>query len=366
MDMKKTVLYDTHEELGGKIIDFFGFQLPVHYTTIMDEHLAVRRSVGLFDVSHMGNFIITGKDAQQFLNHVLTNNMMRLKPGELKYAHILNEEGKIIDDMITAGLDPEKYFLVPNASMIDRDYEWFTTHLGDFDVKVDNVSDKYSILALQGQKGRKVLGKLTDHDLKSLEFFQCSFMKISGIDEEILVWRSGYTGEDGFELMVPNPIAKQAWDAVMSEGQEFDIKPIGLGARDTLRLEKGFLLSGQDFHEDRTSLETNWNGEWAINWDTDFIGKEPLQAQKEKGGYDLFCGIKLNDKRSGIPRPGYRILQEGAVVGTVTSGTAVPTLDGEKIGFALGFVKPELAVAGTKLDIEIRDKPANGTVAKLP
>ncbi|UCH88168.1 MAG: glycine cleavage system aminomethyltransferase GcvT [Thermoplasmata archaeon] len=364
--MKKTALHDTHVELGGKIIEFFGFQLPVHYTTIMDEHLAVRRSVGLFDVSHMGNFIITGPNAQEFLNHVLTNNMMKLKPGELKYAHILNDDGKIIDDMITAGLEPEKYFSVPNASMIDRDYEWFTTHTGDRDVKVENVSDEYSILALQGQNARKVLRKLTDYDLKSLEFFQCAYMKLKDIEEEILIWRSGYTGEDGFELMVPNPLAHQAWDSLIAEGQEFDIKPIGLGARDTLRLEKGFLLSGQDFHEDRTSLETNWNGEWAINWDTDFIGKEPMQAQKDKGGYDLFCGIQLDDFKSGVPRPGHKILQGGEQVGDITSGTAIPTLDGKKIGFALGYVKPELAKAGTKLDIEIRNKPVPGTVAKLP
>jgi aminomethyltransferase len=365
--MKRTALYDMHVELNGKIIDFFGFQLPVHYeTTILEEHLAVRRSVGLFDVSHMGNFSITGPDAQKFLNHVLTNNMMKLKDGELKYAHILNEDGKIIDDMITAGLAPEKYFSVPNASMIDRDYEWFTSHTGDFDVKVENVSDDYSILALQGQKAKKVLKKLTDHDFKSMEFFQCAYIKFTGISEDILTWRSGYTGEDGFELMVPGPLSKSVWDTVIDAGSEFDIKPIGLGARDTLRLEKGFLLSGQDFQEDRTSLETNWNGEWAINLETDFIGKEHLVAQKEKGGYDLFCGIKLDDIRGGVPRTGHKVLKDGKQVGTVTSGSVIPTLEGEKYPFALGFVKPELTKAGTELEIEIRNKAVKGTVAKLP
>lgn len=364
--MKKTALYDKHKELGGKIIDFFGFQLPVHYTSIMDEHLAVRRSVGLFDVSHMGNFSITGNDAQEFLDHVLTNNMMHLKSGELKYAHILNEDGKIIDDMITAGLDTGKYYSVPNASMIQRDYDWFNSHTGERDVKIENISDQNSILALQGQKAKKVLGKLTDHDLKSLNFFQCAFMKLKNIEDEILIWRSGYTGEDGFELMAPNEHAPEVWDAVMEAGTEFDIKPIGLGARDTLRLEKGFLLSGQDFHEDRTSLETSWNGEWAVNWDSDFIGKDAMLAQKEAGGYDLFCGLKVEEERSGIPRPGYRILKDGEEVGTVTSGTAVPTLDGKKYGFALGYVKPELAVAGVELEIEIRNKGIKSTVAKLP
>lgn len=366
INMKQTALYDKHIELEGNIIDFFGFSLPLQYTSILDEHLAVRRSVGLFDVSHMGNFSITGPDAQKFLNHVLTNNMMKLKDGDLKYAHILNDEGKIIDDMITAGLEAERYFSVPNASMIQRDYDWFTQHLGDFDAKVENVSDDFSILALQGQKARKVLGKLTEFNLKELNFFQCANLKIKDIQEEILTWRSGYTGEDGFELMVQNPLAHDAWNSLMDAGQEYDITPIGLGARDTLRLEKGFLLSGQDFHEDRTSLETNWNGEWAVNWDTDFIGKEPMQAQKEKGGYDLFCGLKVEDKRGGVPRPGHKILQNGEPVGTVTSGTVIPTLEGDKFGFALGFVKSDLSKAGTELDIEIRDKPVKCTVAKLP
>ena len=364
--MKKMALYDKHVELGGRIIDFFGFALPVQYSGILDEHLAVRRSVGIFDVSHMGNFILTGSGAQEFLDHVLTNNMMKLKPGELKYAHILNEDGKIIDDMITAGIEPEKYVSVPNASMIDRDYEWFTSNSGEYDVNIENVSDDFAILALQGQKARKVLKKITDYDLKSLNFFQCAYMKLNNIDDKVLIWRSGYTGEDGFELMVPNGDAKVAWDSVMESGEEFDIKPIALGARDTLRLEKGFLLSGQDFHEDRTSLETNWNGEWALNWDSDFIGKEPIMKQKETGGYDLFCGIKLDEIKGGIPRPGQKVMKDGAEVGTVTSGSAIPTLDGEKYGMALGFVKPELTEAGTKLEIEIRGKLFPGSVAKLP
>jgi aminomethyltransferase len=364
--MKQTALYDKHVELGGKIIEFFGFELPVHYTSILDEHLAVRRSVGLFDVSHMGNFIITGPDAQDFLNHVLTNNMMKLKPGELKYAHILNEEGKIIDDMITAGLEAEKYFSVPNASMIDRDYEWFSSHTGDRDVKIENVSDDYSILALQGQKARKVLKKLTDYDLKSLNFFQCTNLKLEGIDDEILTWRSGYTGEDGFELMVPNQLAHNVWNTLIKAGEEFNIQPIGLGARATLRLEKGFVLSGQDFHEDRTSLETNWNGEWALNWDTEFIGKKHVLAQKELGGYDLFCGITLDELKGGVPRPGHKILHNSEQVGTVTSGSVIPKLEGEKVAMALGFVRPELTKAGTELDIEIRNKPVKGHVAKLP
>jgi aminomethyltransferase len=292
--------------------------------------------------------------------------MMKLKPGELKYAHILNEEGKIIDDMITAGIEPEKYVSVPNASMISRDYDWFTSHIGDLDVNIENVSDDYCILALQGEKAKKVLGKLTDYDLKSLNFFENTYLKLQDIDDEILTWRSGYTGEDGFELMAPNALTLDIWNALMSVGEEFDIKPIGLGARDTLRLEKGFLLSGQDFHEDRTSLETNWNGEWALNWDTEFIGKKALLEQKEKGGYELFFGIKLNDLKGGVPRPGQKILQDGNEVGTLTSGTVVPTLEGEKFGFALGYTKPELIEAGTELEIEIRGKGVKGKVAKLP
>ena len=359
--MKYTALHDIHLSLNGKMIEFFGWHMPVLFSGIIDEHIAVRNSLGLFDVSHMGNYFINGPDAAKFLSHVLSNNYLTSKIGELKYTHILNPEGKIIDDMIAARLAEDKFACVPNASMIDRDLEWFQQHTGEFDVKIDNVSDNYSILALQGPNAQKCLQKLTDDDLSDLNFFQCKYLKISDIPDEVMVWHSGYTGEDGFELMPENNYAPKIWEALMNAGQEFDIKPIGLGARDTLRLEKGFLLSGQDFHEDRTSLETNWSAEWAVDWDHDFIGKDALEAQKTKGGYELFIGIELIDK--GIPRTGYDILKDNDKIGTVTSGTMIP---GKKIGFGLGYVAPEYSKPGTELAIDIRGRAAKGKVASLP
>jgi aminomethyltransferase len=359
--MKLTALHDVHLSLNGKMIEFFGWHIPVQYSGIIDEHLAVRNSLGLFDVSHMGNYFISGPDAAKFLSHVLTNNYISSNLGELKYTHILNPEGKVIDDMIAARLDEDRFACVPNASMIDRDLEWFQQHTGDFDVNIENVSDDYSILALQGPNAQKCLQKITNEDLTDFEFFQCRYLNLKDIPDEVMVWHSGYTGEDGFELMPLNQHAVQIWNALIEAGKEFDIKPIGLGARDTLRLEKGFLLSGQDFHEDRTSLETNWSAEWAVSWDHDFIGKDALEAQKTKGGYELFVGIELTDK--GVPRTGFDILKDDIKIGTVTSGTMIP---GKKVGFALGYVSPEHSEPGTELTVDIRGRAANGKVASLP
>jgi aminomethyltransferase len=359
--MKYTALHDNHLKLNGKMIEFFGWHMPVQFSGIIDEHLAVRNSLGLFDVSHMGNYFIDGPDAANFLSYVLTNNYITSKIGELKYTHVLNPEGKIIDDMIAARLNEERFACVPNASMIDRDLEWFQNHSGDFDVKIENVSDEYSILALQGPNAQKCLQKITEENLDDFNFFQCKYLQFSGIPDKVMVWHSGYTGEDGFELMPVNQYAPAIWDALMAAGQEFDIKPIGLGARDTLRLEKGFLLSGQDFHEDRTSLETNWSAEWAVDWDHDFVGKGSLEAQKVEGGYELFIGIELIEK--GIPRTGFDILIDNNKIGKVTSGTMIP---GKKVGFALGYVEPEYSKPGTELMIDIRGRMAKGKVADLP
>ena len=359
--MKYTALHDVHLSFNAKMIEFFGFHMPIQFTSIIEEHLAVRNSAGLFDVSHMGNFNVHGPDSAEFLSHVLTNNYQTSRIGELKYTHILNPEGKIIDDMIAAKLEDDRFACVPNASMIQRDLKWLQQHVGDYDVKIDNVSDDYSILALPGPHAPKILQTLTPADLSTINFFECQEIAFADISENVIVWHSGYTGEDGFELMPENKFAAPIWQALMEAGQEFEIKPIGLGARDTLRLEKGFLLSGQDFHEDRTPLETNWSCDWAVSWDHEFIGKAPMEAQKKAGDYELFIGIELIDK--GIPRPGYNIMKDNTKIGTVTSGTMIPGL---KKGFALGYVPQEYAKPGTELTIEIRGRAAKGKVADLP
>ncbi len=358
----KTPFYDKHVELGGKVIDFHGWYLSMQFTGIPDEHRAVRESVGIFDVSHMGNVIIKGPNAKEFLNSVLTNSIYKIDVNQLKYCHILRPDGSIIDDTICARVGEEEFYLVPNATMIGPVFEWYKDHAPE-GVELENVSDKTGIIALQGPKAKKVLKKITDDDTSDWDFFQCRWLKLNGMDEPTLVWHSGYTGEDGFELMLPESYAASIWDALWEAGQEYNIKAIGLGARDTLRMEKGFLLSGQDFggpdSGPRTTLETGGSGGFALKMDHDFIGKKALEKQQEEGLTDMFVGITTIER--GIPREGYPILKDGKKVGVITSGTMVPTT---KKGWGLGYVPIELSEIGTELEIEIRGKPVKAVVAK--
>lgn len=353
------------------MVDFFDWHMPIMYTSIIEEHLTVRNSVGLFDVSHMGNFNIFGNDALPFLQRIFTTDMALAKKGALRYTHILNEQGKIIDDMICAKLEDDKFFCIPNASMIETDYKWFTrhtSHADEFpDINIENVSDDYAIIALQGPNAASTLQKITSYDLSSMNLFEWADILLESVSDgkKFTVWHSGYTGEDGFELMVKREYAVKVWNELFDAGREYGIKPIGLGARDTLRLEKGFLLSGVDFHEDRTSLETNWNFEWAVDLEGhDFIGKDKLLAQKVQGDYELFVGIELTAR--GIPRPGYPIVKAGEPIGCVTSGTMIPKTDGTKVGIALGYVPQKYSEPGTEVEIEIRGRAVEGRIAKLP
>lgn len=347
MALKKTALADVHEEMGGSMVDFFGFYLPTHYTSITDEHVTVREGVGVFDVSHMGNFRIFGDSATETVDHILTQDIKGMRMKQLKYTHFLNEKGQIVDDMIIARLSENHYFAVPNASKIDLDWEHFNKYRKEGTV-MENLSDYYSILAVQGPKAEAVMRKVTTHPC-DMKFFNCDYMYFKDLDKTFLVWRSGYTGEDGFELMIPNEDAKAVWESLFKHGKEFGIKPIGLGARDTLRLEKALLLSGQDFDFDRTSLETNVA--WVVKWDHDFVGKEVLVKQKEEGIPSKFVAFHL--KGRGIPRTGMDILKDGKKVGVVTSGTMIP---GKKIGMGLGYVPLEMKEYGSTFDVQIRNK----------
>jgi len=352
----KTPFYDKHAKLGGHVVDFHGWFLSMMFSGIPDEHMAVRENVGMFDVSHMGNFTIKGKGATDFLNETLTNRFDNAKMFQCRYCHILQDDGKIIDDNIVSKIGDEDYFCVPNATMIKTDFNWYTKHAPKT-VKIENLSDKYGILALQGPKAKLVMQKVTDFDVSSVKFFFCGMMRIKGLEHDTLVWRTGYTGEDGFEIMVPQKDASHIWDAIYEAGKEFGIKPIGLGARDTLRLEKGLLLSGQDFNYDRTTVETYQSGQFALNMNHEFRGKKVLEQQLAKDDYWRIIGIDIG--RGGIPRTGYEVVHSGKVISKVTSGTFVPTT---KKGIAMAYLPPELAKSGVELSIRIRGKDIPGKV----
>jgi aminomethyltransferase len=355
--LKHTPFYEKHVKHGGQLVEFHGWHLSMQFSGIPDEHNTVRQSVGMFDVSHMGNLRFGGEGAQDFLNQTLTNRYDNIRDFQCKYAHILREDGTIIDDNIVAKIGEEEFFCVPNATMIDTDLKWYEDHAPE-GVKFENLSH-WGILAVQGPKAEATVQKITDYDLASLRFFRCGFIKLAGNEHENLVWRTGYTGEDGFELMLPPEDCSKIWDAVFEAGQEFGIKPIGLGARDTLRLEKGFLLSGQDFDgEDsgpRTSVETYESGKFALNMNHEFRGKEVLEKQMEEDSYQRLIG--LNTGRKGIPREGCEVLHDGKVISKVTSGSYIPAT---KEGIAMAYLPKELAVPGTEMAIKVRtrDVPA--------
>lgn len=357
--MKQTPFYDKHIKLGGSVVDFHGWALSMQFSGIPDEHNAVRESVGMFDVSHMGNLRITGEGAQDFFNETLTNRYDNIKDLQCKYAHILREDGTIIDDNIVAKIGEEKFFCVPNATMIDTDLKWYQDH-APAGVEFENLSH-WGILALQGPKAEATLQKITDHDLKEQKFFNCRFLKLAGLDHENLVWRTGYTGEDGFELMLPPEDCSQVWDAIYEAGQEFGIKPIGLGARDTLRLEKGFLLSGQDFagpdSGPRTSVETWESGKFALNMKHEFRGKEVLLKQREEGNFERLCGITTG--RKGIAREGTEVFHDDQKVSVVTSGSFIPAT---KTGISMCYLPKELSEPGTKLSVKIRSRDIEAEV----
>ncbi len=359
--MKHTAFFDNHRDLGGRIVEFAGWEMPVQYTSIRNEHFAVRKNAGIFDVSHMGDFTIKGEGASDFIKGLLPYDYTKLKPGQEFYSHILNEKGIILDDTIVMRIAEDEYLMVPNAATTQKIYDHISPLVPD-DVVLEDTSVEDQCIALQGPKAPEILAKLTDYDLSTIQFFNFDSVDIrkpGGGSQEILVSASGYTGEAGYELYVDREFGPVFWDMLMEAGKDFGIEPCGLGARDTLRLEKGFLLSGTDFNDNRTTLETNC--EWVINWDHDFIGKDALLAQKERGGFEKFTGFVLQER--GIPRHGMDIQIDGKTIGNVTSGSISPML--EK-GIGLGYVHPDFEAEGTEVDILIRGKPHKALVKKPP
>ena len=356
--MKSIALSDKHIALGAKMIEFAGYNMPVSYSGLNDEHATVRNAVGVFDVSHMGEFILKGEHALDLIQRVTSNDAAVLTDGKAQYSCLPNGKGGIVDDLLVYRIDEKTYMLVLNASNIDKDWNWISSH-NSKGVDMKNISDKTSLLAVQGPKAVDTLQKLTSVKLADIPYYSFTKGTICGFDN-VVISNTGYTGAGGFELYFENPHANKIWDAVFEAGKEFGIKPIGLGARDTLRLEMGFCLYGNDIDDTTSPLEAGLG--WITKFTKDFTDKNYLLAQKEKGLTRKLVGFEMIDR--GIPRHGYPIVDAaGNNIGVVTSGTQSPTLN-KAIG--MGYVKTELAKADTEIYIQIRDKNIKAVVTKIP
>jgi len=352
-------LHDLHEKLGATFTEFAGFTMPVQFSSIKDEHLCVRNGVGIFDVSHMSNVWISGKDAAALLSKTTIEDASRFGSGKSQYTALTREDGTVIDDTIFMHLD-DKYMIIPNAGMAGPVTDWLKKQVEafGFDAQVENVSRDYAIIAVQGPLSQKILQKVTDVDLSKIGFFACTHATIAG--KKCILSHTGYTGELGFELQVnPAENAKVIFEELMKVGKEVNIKPIGLGARDTLRLEKCFLLAGNEFEGGRTPLEANLS--WAMHWDHDFIGKEALLKQKENGDYQRLTCLQCTGR--GIPRHGMKVEHSGKEIGVVSSGSMSPCL---KTGIAMAYLDPGVVSLGDTVDIMIRGKSSEAEVVKPP
>lgn len=356
--MKNTALTDHHISLGAKMVPFAGFNMPVQYSGINDEHETVRTGVGVFDVSHMGEFILKGEKAIDLIQKVSSNDVSKLYNGKVQYAYLPNENGGIVDDFLTYKIDDETYLLVVNASNIEKDWNWISKY-NSYGVEMKDISDETSLFAVQGPKAAEALQGLTDIELASMEYY--SFVKgsFAGVDN-VIVSATGYTGAGGFEIYVANKDAQKVWDAIFAAGASFGIKPIGLGARDTLRLEMGFCLYGNDIDDTTSPLAAGLG--WVTKFTKDFVNSENLKAEKEKGTAQKLVGFEMIDR--GIPRHGYEIVDaDGQVIGRVTSGTQSPSL---KKSIGLGYINTEFAKAGTEIYISIRNQKIKAEVKKAP
>lgn len=356
--MKNTALTDVHISLGAKMVPFAGFNMPVQYAGINSEHEAVRSSVGVFDVSHMGEFILKGERALDLIQRVSANDASKLFDGKIQYTYLPNETGGIVDDILVYRIDEKTYLLVVNASNIEKDWEWISKFNTE-GVEMIDISDKTSLLAVQGPKSIDVLQKLTDIDLSALDYYSFKKGVFAGI-KNVLISATGYTGAGGFEIYFENTNAKLIWDAIFEAGKEYGITPVGLGARDTLRLEMGFCLYGNDIDETTSPLEAGLG--WVTKFTKDFTNSENLKKEKEAGIVNKLIGFELLER--GIARHDYEIQDSsGTNIGRVTSGTQSPTLQ-KPIG--LGYVKKEFSKEGTEIFVNIRNKAVKAVVVKPP
>ena len=356
--MKKIALAEIHEKLGAKMVPYAGFLMPLQYSGLTDEHLAVRNNVGVFDVSHMGEFLVKGEHALELLQKITTNDVSKLSEGKIQYSCLTNEKGGIIDDLLVYKIDNITYLLVVNASNIEKDWQWIESQ-NDVGAILENISDKTGLLAVQGPKAVEILDSLTEMNLAEMKYYTFQKGKFAGVDN-VLVSATGYTGSGGFEIYFDNEHAEKIWNAVMKAGENIGIMPAGLAARDTLRLEKGFCLYGNDIDETTNPIEAGLG--WVTKLSKEFVGSDAIQKIKEGGTSRKLVGFKMIDR--GIPRQEYPIMNgEGKEIGVVTSGTSSPSL---KIGIGLGYVNPENAKEGNHIFIGVRNKQLKAEVVKLP
>ena len=355
--MKKTVLFDRHEKLNAKIVDFAGFLMPVSYSSVNEEHLHVRNNVGVFDVSHMGEIEISGSNSTNLVQYLCSNDISKLKIGKAQYNCLTNDKGGIIDDLIVYRVESEKYLLIVNASNILKDWEWINKQNIKFNSLIVNLSDKLSLLAVQGPKAQALCQKFTSEDLSLLPNYSFIISSFAGI-ENIIISKTGYTGSGGFELYIPNKNAIDIWDALFS-CKGFDLKPIGLAARDTLRIEMGYCLYGNDIDEGTSPEEANLR--WITKVDTSFIGHEIIDKQIKKGSKRKLIGFKLIEKS--IPRSGYEVFDiNSKLIGKVTSGTFSPVL---KKGIGLAYLD-SVNIKDDLIYIKIRNNLSKAEIVKTP
>jgi aminomethyltransferase len=359
--LKSTPLNKAHRDLGARMVDFGGWDMPVQYSGVIEEHLAVRNAAGLFDVSHMGEIEVRGQGALAYIQQLTINDASRLVDGQVQYSAVCYENGGVVDDVTLYRFSEEHYMFCVNASNIDKDYSWMQEILrkGQFaDVELANISDSVGQIALQGPKADVILARLTDFDLASIPYYHFAEDQINGTN--CIISRTGYTGEDGFELYCAADKTESLWNALLDAGTADGLVPVGLGARDTLRLEKKYALYGHEISSEITPLEAGLG--WITKLDKpSFVGREALLAMKEKGVPRRLVGIKMTDP--GIPREGYSLFAGDEEIGVVTSGTMSPSL---KVGIALGLVSADHAAIGTELSVGIRNRQAKAEVVKTP
>ncbi|MBS3913096.1 MAG: glycine cleavage system aminomethyltransferase GcvT [Bacteroidetes bacterium] len=357
--LKNTALTELHISLGAKMVPFAGYNMPVLYNNLIQEHLAVRNSVGVFDVSHMGEFLVEGPGAYALIEFVTSNDVSSLTDGRVQYSCLPNESGGIVDDLLVYRYNDHKYMLVVNASNIEKDWNWIQKFNTSGQAKLTNLSDDYSLLAVQGPNAILTIQKLTSVNLSETPYYHFTEGNVAGIDD-IIISNTGYTGAGGFELYVKNEDARKLWDALFEAGAEYQIKPIGLGARDTLRLEKGFCLYGNDINDSTSPIEAGLG--WITKFNNPFVNSEYHLKLKENKPSKKLVGFELTDK--GIPRQHYPICNaNGEVIGEVTSGTMSPSLN-KPIG--MGYVQSAFSTAGSEIFVEIRGKLIRGVVVKIP
>lgn len=363
--MKKTTLNQIHHDLGAKMVPFAGYEMPVSYSGITDEHQTVRENAGIFDVSHMGEFFVSGKGAADLVQYITSNNSKKLKPGQAQYSCLPNHSGGIVDDLIVYRMpdqdDQAYYMLVVNASNIEKDFNWIIEN-NSFDAKIENRSDEYSLLAVQGPKAKDWLREITEEDLDSIPFYSFAMGKIGGI-EDVILSNTGYTGSGGFELYVKNSDAEQLWSMLMQHAEKYNAKPCGLGARDTLRLEKGYCLYGNDLNDETSPIEAGLSWIVKTKIKSDFIAKDIYKAQKQEGVRRKLIGFTLDSRR--VPRKDYRILSidELEEVGIVTSGSMSPGLS-TPIG--MGYIDTQYLENNDRVMIQIGKKNYPAQVTKPP